>query len=87
MPTDPLENIPASLARQNVAFAKFIEDLNEINVNGQPGEKNMEGYTKVVQSDNLEETTGPSHFSPSANYPINNLLKHQKVCNSLHIIY
>ncbi|KAJ0035662.1 hypothetical protein Pint_24565 [Pistacia integerrima] len=79
MPLNPFENMPASLTRQNVAFGKFIENLNELKMNVQPRERNMEGYMKFAPCENLENTNGPSHMSPSTNYHINNLLQQQKV--------
>ncbi|XP_044498764.1 protein ALWAYS EARLY 3-like [Mangifera indica] len=79
MPLNPFENMPTSLARQNVIFGKFIENLNELKTNDQPRERNMEGYMKFTPCENLENTNGPSHMSPSTNYHINHSLHHQKV--------
>ncbi|KAJ0093660.1 hypothetical protein Patl1_25107 [Pistacia atlantica] len=79
MPLNPFENMPASLTRQNVALGKFIENLNELKTNVQPRERNMEGYMKFAPCENLENTNGPSHMSPSTNYHSNNLLQQQKV--------
>ncbi|KAH7573585.1 hypothetical protein JRO89_XS03G0176700 [Xanthoceras sorbifolium] len=81
MPLNPLENLPASLTRQTAAFGKFIENFNELKMNGQPRER-MEEYIKFTHCENLESSHGPSHISPSTNYRMNNLLQQQKVVPS-----
>lgn len=82
MPLNPLENMPASLTRQNVAFGKYIENFTELKMNGRPREKNMEGYMKFSPCENLEKAYAPCHTSPSTNYHVNNLLQQQKVSSS-----
>ncbi|KAH9683368.1 protein ALWAYS EARLY 3 [Citrus sinensis] len=78
MPLNPLENMPASLTRPNVAFGKFMDNFNELQMNGQPRERDIEGYMKFTPCENLETVYAPSHISPSTNYPINNLLQQHK---------
>ncbi|KAF2310984.1 hypothetical protein GH714_018913 [Hevea brasiliensis] len=77
MPLNPLENIPASLTRHNIFFNKFIENLNDIKMNGQPMERKMEGYIKFASCENLENGTGFPHTSPSTHL-ISNLFQHAK---------
>ncbi|KAK4855475.1 hypothetical protein QYF36_007763 [Acer negundo] len=79
MPLNPLENLPTSVARQTTALGKFMENINDLRMSAQPRERNMEEYMKFAQCENLENTHGPSHISPSTNYHINNLLQQQKV--------
>ncbi|XP_024958480.1 protein ALWAYS EARLY 3 isoform X2 [Citrus sinensis] len=78
MPLNPLENMPASLTRPNVAFGKFMDNFTELQMNGQPRERDIEGYMKFTPCENLETAYAPSHISPSTNYPINNLLQQHK---------
>ncbi|GLT63803.1 hypothetical protein SLA2020_363380 [Shorea laevis] len=68
MPLNPLENMPASLARQNVAFSKFIENFNELKVNGIGKDRKVEENIKFSLYQNLESTNSPSHISPSTNH-------------------
>ncbi|XP_015573347.1 protein ALWAYS EARLY 3 isoform X2 [Ricinus communis] len=77
MPLNPLENMPASLTRQTVVFNRFIENLNELKMNGQPVERNMEGYIKFASCENMENTDGLLHSSPSTHH-ISNLMQHGK---------
>lgn len=84
MPLNPLENLPASLTRQMTAFGKFIENLNELKMNGQTRERNMEEYIKFAQCENLDSAHGHPHISPSPSCQINDLSQQQKVsdfCN------
>ncbi|KAL9410355.1 hypothetical protein AB3S75_044171 [Citrus x aurantiifolia] len=78
MPLNPLENMPASLTRPNVAFGKYMDNFTELQMNGQPRERDIEGYMKFTPCENLETAYAPSHISPSTNYPINNLLQQHK---------
>ncbi|ESR32865.1 hypothetical protein CICLE_v10004186mg [Citrus x clementina] len=78
LPLNPLENMPASLTRPNVAFGKFMDNFTELQMNGQPRERDIEGYMKFTPCENLETAYAPSHISPSTNYPINNLLQQHK---------
>ncbi|KAG8636582.1 hypothetical protein MANES_15G014400v8 [Manihot esculenta] len=77
MPLNPLENMPASLTRHNIFFNKFIENLNDIKMNGQPMERKVEGYIKLAPCENLENGTGFPHTSPSTHL-ISNLFQHAK---------
>ncbi|KAE8714429.1 Always early, putative isoform 3 [Hibiscus syriacus] len=63
MPLNPLENLPASLLRQNDAI--FVENYNELKMNGQSKENKMEENIKFAQCDNLENANSPSRTSPS----------------------
>ncbi|XVF38683.1 hypothetical protein REPUB_Repub20aG0123000 [Reevesia pubescens] len=72
MPLNPLENLPASLLRQNAAISKFAENFNELKMNGQPKENKMEENFKFTQRDNLENASSPSHTSPST-FSVGNL--------------
>ncbi|GMJ02051.1 ARABIDOPSIS THALIANA ALWAYS EARLY 3, ALWAYS EARLY 3 [Hibiscus trionum] len=65
MPLNPLENLPASLLRQNAAIRKFVENYNELKMNGQSKENKMEENIKFMQCDNLENANSPSRTSPS----------------------
>lgn len=65
MPLFPLENMPASLATQNVAFCKFMENFNELKMNGIAKEWKVEENVKFSLYQNLESTNSPSRFSPS----------------------
>lgn len=87
MPLNPLENMPASLTRPNVAFGKFMDNFTELQMNGQPRERDIEGYMKFTPCENLETVYAPSHISPSTNYPINNLLQQHKVMRFLLYAY
>ncbi|XP_050216536.1 protein ALWAYS EARLY 3 isoform X2 [Mercurialis annua] len=80
MPLNPVENVPASLSRQNV-FNKYIENMNELKMNGQPSERKMEGYIKFAPSENLENTDDLLHASPSTHH-IGNLLQHGRGCSA-----
>ncbi|GAA0140848.1 DNA metabolism protein [Lithospermum erythrorhizon] len=61
MPLNPIENMPASLARHTVVVDKFFENLNELNLNGQVKE-----YIKCPPREALENVNGLSHLSPAA---------------------
>ncbi|XP_052881896.1 protein ALWAYS EARLY 3 isoform X3 [Gossypium arboreum] len=72
MPLNPMENLPASLSRQNAAIRKFVENYNELKMNGQSKESKMEENIKFMQCDNLENANSPSHTSPST-FSVGNL--------------
>lgn len=78
MPLFPLENMPASLATQNVAFCKFIENLNEFKMNGIAKERKVEENVKFSLYQNLESTISPSRLSPSTKH-INSFSQQGKV--------
>ncbi|KAA8527473.1 hypothetical protein F0562_034812 [Nyssa sinensis] len=77
MPLNPLENMPASLAKHTVAVDKLFENFNEFKMNGWAKDPKLEGYMKFSPGENLENVDGPSHLSPST-YPMSNLLKQIK---------
>ncbi|XP_059668464.1 protein ALWAYS EARLY 3 isoform X2 [Cornus florida] len=74
MPLNPLENIPASLAKHTTAVDKFLENLNEFKINAQSKDQNLDGFMKFSPGENMENFDGPSQVSPST-YPMSNLLK------------
>ncbi|XVF28360.1 hypothetical protein REPUB_Repub15cG0023000 [Reevesia pubescens] len=82
MPLNPLENLPASLLRQNAAISKFAENYNELKVNGQPKESKIEENIKFTQCDNLENTNSPYRTSPST-FNVGNLSQPVKVDSSI----
>ncbi|KAJ4850219.1 hypothetical protein Tsubulata_049839 [Turnera subulata] len=65
MPMNPLENMPASLTRHNVALSRYIDDLNELKLNGQSVDR-MEGYLKFSPHENLDKSNALLHTSPPA---------------------
>ncbi|CAL5347002.1 unnamed protein product [Camellia sinensis] len=77
MPLNPLENMPATLARKAVTIDKFFENFNELKMNGQAKDQKLEGYMKRSPGENLEHVDVPSHVSPTT-YPTSNLLKQTK---------
>ncbi|TYH27292.1 hypothetical protein ES288_A02G057800v1 [Gossypium darwinii] len=81
MPLNPMENLPASLSRQNTAIRKFVENYNELKMNGQSKESKMEENIKFMQCDNLENANSPSHTSPST-FSVGNLSQPVKVDSS-----
>lgn len=81
MPLNPLENLPASLLRQNAAISKFAENYNELKMNEQSKESKMEENIKFTQRDNLENTFSPSRTSPLT-FNVGNLLQPVKVDSS-----
>ncbi|GMI64104.1 ARABIDOPSIS THALIANA ALWAYS EARLY 3, ALWAYS EARLY 3 [Hibiscus trionum] len=81
MPLNPLENLPASLLRQNAAIRKFVENYNELKMNGQSKERKMEENIKFTQCDNLENANSPSRTSPST-FGVGNLSQPVKVDSS-----
>lgn len=70
MPLNPLENMPVSLTRHNIALNRYIENINELKINEQP--------VKFASCENLENTSGLPHTSPST-YHVSNLLQQAKV--------
>ncbi|MBA0555600.1 hypothetical protein Golob_025771, partial [Gossypium lobatum] len=81
MPLNPMENLPASLSRQNAAIRKFVENYNELKMNGQSKESKMEENIKFMQCDNLENANSPSRTSPST-FSVGNLSQPVKVDSS-----
>ncbi|KAK8623864.1 hypothetical protein V6N13_065226 [Hibiscus sabdariffa] len=81
MPLNPLENLPASLLRQNAAIRKFVENYNELKMNGQSKESKMEENLKFTQCANLENANSPSRTSPST-FEVGNLSQPVKVDSS-----
>ncbi|KAG8372968.1 hypothetical protein BUALT_Bualt12G0122200 [Buddleja alternifolia] len=53
MPLDPLENMPALLARDTVGVEKFFENLNELRMNGRAQE-----FMKLIPGDNVTSANG-----------------------------
>lgn len=61
MPLNPLENLPAALLeKQPTSVDKFLENLNELKLNGQIPE-----FMKLFPGDKVS-TTDISQLSPSA---------------------
>ncbi|KAL4311611.1 hypothetical protein GQ457_01G030910 [Hibiscus cannabinus] len=81
MPLNPLENLPASLLRQNAAIRKFVENYNELKMNGQSKESKMEENLKFTQCANLENANSPSRTS-SSTFGVCNLSQPVKVDSS-----
>ncbi|KAA3485308.1 protein ALWAYS EARLY 3 isoform X2 [Gossypium australe] len=81
MPLNPMENLPASLSRQNAAIRKFVENYNELKMNGQSKESKIEENIKFMQCDNLENANSPSRTSPST-FSVGNLSQPVKVDSS-----
>ncbi|TYH82554.1 hypothetical protein ES332_D02G069500v1 [Gossypium tomentosum] len=81
MPLNPTENLPASLSRQNAAIRKFVENYNELKMNGQSKESKMEENIKFMQCDNLENANSPSRTFPST-FSVGNLSQPVKVDSS-----
>lgn len=65
MPSNPLDNMPASLKRHNTAVNKLFENCHEFK-------------TKFAPSENLESIDG-SYTSPSCHHHISKFLKQVKV--------
>lgn len=76
MPLNPLENMPASLARQYTFSNYHIQNPSEEKMHERVKESMPEGYLK------LSCETG--HLSSSPNYNISNSLKQEKVGISDH---
>eukprot|EP00258_Populus_trichocarpa_P047358 XP_024463377.1 protein ALWAYS EARLY 3 isoform X1 [Populus trichocarpa] len=64
MPLNPLENMPASMIGHNIALNRYMKNLNELKISGQPAEKKMEGF-KFSPCENLEDNSAPPHTSLS----------------------
>ncbi|KAF8387887.1 hypothetical protein HHK36_026549 [Tetracentron sinense] len=77
MPSNPLENMPEALRRQNFTGDKFCENFIEPKVNGQSKDWTNGGHMKLALSENLENTETTSHISPST-HPMNTLFKQAK---------
>ncbi|XP_073277623.1 protein ALWAYS EARLY 3-like [Primulina huaijiensis] len=75
MPLYPFENMPAMLGRHTVAADKFLENFNELQINGRSKE-----YMKLSSSDILESSDGLSQLSPFAD--LSNSLKPTKVASA-----
>lgn len=73
-----MENLPASLSRQNAAIRKFVENYDELKMNGQSKESKMEENIKFMQCDNLENANSPSRTSPTT-FSVGNLSQPVKV--------
>ncbi|CAK7333147.1 unnamed protein product, partial [Dovyalis caffra] len=78
MPLNPLENMPASMMGHNIALNRYIKNLNELKINGQPAEKKMEGFN-FSPCENLEDASVLPYTSPST-YNCSDLLQEQKGC-------
>lgn len=81
MPLNPLENMPASLAKNLVTFDKLFENFNELKMNGWAKDQKQEGHVKFFPGESLEHVDVPCHV-PSSTYPMSNLLKQAKVTTS-----
>ncbi|KAF9678015.1 hypothetical protein SADUNF_Sadunf08G0167900 [Salix dunnii] len=64
MPLNPLDNMPASMIGHSIALNRYIKNLNELKLSGQPAEKKMEGF-KFSPCENLEDNSALPHSSPS----------------------
>lgn len=64
MPLNPLENMPASMIGHNIALNRYMKNLNELKISGQPAEKMMEGF-KFSPCENLEDNSALPHTSLS----------------------
>ena len=84
MPSNPLENMPAALAKHTFSADKFFENFIEFKLNGRVKDQKLEGYMKFSPHENLANLDRPSHVSPST-YPISNLLKQVKVISFAYI--
>uniref|UniRef100_A0A5B6Z075 SANT domain-containing protein n=1 Tax=Davidia involucrata TaxID=16924 RepID=A0A5B6Z075_DAVIN len=82
MPLNPLENMPALLAKHTVAVDKFFGNFNELKMNGQAKDPKLEGYLKFSPGENQENVDGPSLLSPST-YPMSNVLKQVAPTNAI----
>lgn len=80
MPSNPLENMPEALRRQNTAVDRFRENINGIKADSESEEWRSGGSIKLHQSENLEKVDGFCQVT-SSNYPMNTLLSQAKVCN------
>ncbi|KAI3522380.1 hypothetical protein L1887_00118 [Cichorium endivia] len=58
MPLNPFENMPASMMR-----GKFLESLNEVNMNGLVKDQRLESYLKSTSREHLENTNDASIMS------------------------
>lgn len=85
MPLNPLENMPASLARHKFSDEKFLENFNELKMNGRSKDWKTGMYMKFARSENLENADVPCHNSTST-YSIGNLFKQAKVFKPYHFI-
>ncbi|XP_021862140.2 protein ALWAYS EARLY 3 isoform X1 [Spinacia oleracea] len=84
MPLNPVENMPTSLQRHNVAFDKFYEALKQFKVD-RPEDRMKEEITKLTQGQKGENAEGTSNVAPF--YLMTNLSKQAKegfVSPSLH---
>ncbi|KAB5545373.1 hypothetical protein DKX38_013485 [Salix brachista] len=64
MPLNPLDNMPASMIGHSIALNRYIKNLNELKISGQPAEKKTEGF-KFSPCENLEDNSALPHSSPS----------------------
>ncbi|KAL7080946.1 hypothetical protein ACP275_14G010100 [Erythranthe tilingii] len=75
MPLNPVENMPALLGRQTRSIDKFLENSNELNINGRAHES-----MKLSPGEMVDDPNGISQLSPSANSA--SLLKQTKVASA-----
>lgn len=80
MPLNPLENMPASLARHTIGVDKFLENFNELKANGHTKDQGAEGYIKFSSCENLE------NIVVATDNPACNLLKQAKVSKLYFIV-
>ncbi|XP_010524507.1 PREDICTED: protein ALWAYS EARLY 3-like isoform X2 [Tarenaya hassleriana] len=76
MPLNPLQNMPASLARQYVSLNHHIENHSALKMHEQEKENTPEEYLKLSY-ETLENSSGP-HLSLTNYYSSSNSLKQQK---------
>ncbi|EYU45567.1 hypothetical protein MIMGU_mgv1a0007092mg, partial [Erythranthe guttata] len=62
MPLNPVENMPALLGRQTRSIDKFLENSNELKINGRAHEA-----MKLFPGEMVDDPDGISQLSPSAN--------------------
>ncbi|XP_011043234.1 PREDICTED: protein ALWAYS EARLY 3-like isoform X1 [Populus euphratica] len=64
MPSNPSENMPASMIGHNIVLNRYMKNLNELKISGQPAEKKMEGF-QFSPCENLEDHSALPHASLS----------------------
>lgn len=80
MPLNPLENMPTSLTKHS--SGADLDNLKKFRMNGQVKDQRAEGFIKFSPCNNLENIDSSCQMSPTS-YPMFNLLKPEKVSNSL----
>lgn len=78
MPSNPLENMPASFKRQNFTVNNFFENLKEMKLNEQLKDRKTDDYVKIALSENLDSADGHYYISPST-HEVCKLTKHSEV--------